>query len=343
MEDKKNGKERKKGLNWAISLLEKYFKGELDAKSTEKLRKWNPEEIGPIYEASEEEIYRSREKVKENLFRRLGIEDPDKNEEPQNKRKGRAIFNLLKYATAAVIAGLIITGGYFAMNRSALPPSNYLAKSNEEIVIEAGKSIRVITLPDSTRLHINIGSIISYNKSSFNHRKREVRLEGEAFFDVAKNPDKPFIIYTDKLTTTVKGTSFNIKAYKELEENSISVRNGLVEISDGEKKLTLLTINEQLTYNTAKNQFKTETVRWQNAAEWIRGGFVLNYVGPQELAMRIKQYYGKNIEIRDHALDNIRMKSSFAKGTGFENVIRTLCELYHVKYSWENDKIILYK
>jgi len=104
-----------------------------------------------------------------------------------------------------------------------------------------------VTLPDGTVVQLNAGSRLEITEATFNRQKREVWLSGEAFFEVAKNPEKPFIIHTGTMQTTVRGTSFNVKAYGELGENVVSVRNGRVEIVENRK-----TIADEYIYQVEK-------------------------------------------------------------------------------------------
>ena len=136
---------------------------------------------------------------------------------------------LRKYAAVAAVL-LIAAGGlftYYSFSDTDTHGQSLLAEVSEKTIFDADKNIRELKLPDGSVITINRGSRISVIKNEFNKDKREVWLEeGEAFFDVAKNPEKPFIVHSREIQTIVKGTSFNIKAYGELNENVVSVSTG---------------------------------------------------------------------------------------------------------------------
>lgn len=91
-----------------------------------------------------------------------------------------------------------------------------------------GKNIELLTLADGSRVTLSPGSSLQY-RAGLAGPRREVRLQGEAFFQVAKNPDAPFLVYTDQLVTTVLGTSFRVKAYAG-HKNEVAVHEGRVSV-----------------------------------------------------------------------------------------------------------------
>ncbi|MDF7815064.1 FecR family protein [Hymenobacter sp. YC55] len=92
----------------------------------------------------------------------------------------------------------------------------------------AGKQVQLLTLADNSRITLYPGSSLQY-KSGLAGPRREVKLKGEAFFQVAKNPARPFLVYTDQLVTTVLGTSFRVKAYAG-RKNEVAVHEGRVSV-----------------------------------------------------------------------------------------------------------------
>ena len=113
-----------------------------------------------------------------------------------------------------------------------------LSRSSEPIELVTKTTSKgqkaTITLPDGSVLKLNSESSITYPKQ-FNKNVREVSLNGEAFFEVAGNPKKPFIVSSEGLRTKVLGTSFNINAYKDFSEIAVTVVTGRVEVSGKDK------------------------------------------------------------------------------------------------------------
>jgi transmembrane sensor len=189
---------------------------------------------------------------------------------------------------------------------------------------------------------LNGGTKLSIVENQFNRKLREVWLTGEAFFEVAKNPEKPFIIHTGTMQTTVRGTSFNVKAYPQLSENVVSVRSGKVEVSDATETFGILTHNKQLTYNTANKKTQIAESDWNDAAGWMEGRMIFNSASILEIQLRLKQHYGLEMEVTGNALKDVQCNAGFKKGASVEEVLERISALYNVKYEIKTNKVIFY-
>jgi len=325
-------------LLWATKLFGRYASHTLEEKSRERIENWNPEDIPERFSASDEMLDEGCARVTDNVFSRLGFESEKKERKivlPDNGKKMRRLLPAVYYRYAGV-AVILIVATFTAMHFSDT------FQGERKIMAEAGRKdltvllaqddIRQCSLPDGTQLHINKGSKVSYNRNEFNHEKREVWLEGEVFFDVAKDAGRLFIIHNGNLQTVVRGTSFNVKAYQELEEMSIAVRTGKVEIRDNRKIIAELTPNEQLLYTKSDEKARESVINWQDASAWMEGKLVLQNAGIDELLLRIRQLYNTEITLDKDILKNERIAISFEKSAGFTDVISAICQLYDVQY-----------
>ena len=160
--------------------------------------------------------------------------------EPTNKN-----FYLRQVVILAMVVGLIIAT--WAIIKS---PEEAIAagkKDNISLVSTNNGSRTKMILPDGSSVWLNAGSKLNYNKN-FDASVREVYLTGEAFFDVVKNPERPFVIHTSKMDVKVLGTQFNVKAYEQDKTFETSLINGSVEVflkKDPAKKY-LLKPNQKL-------------------------------------------------------------------------------------------------
>jgi len=337
---KKNrtGKSYREALLWVTGLFERYTNQTLNGKSRESIEKWNPEDIPERFNASEDMLDKGCERVTGKVFAQLGF-DRDKQGRTRDtstpNKKEKRLMPAVYYKYAAVAVVLIIatfTAIYFSGSLQRGQQMTAETGKKDITVLSAEQAITCVTLPDGSQLHINKGSRISYNKREFNRKKREIWLEGEAFFEVAKDPGRLFIIHNGNLQTVVRGTSFNVKAYNELEEMSIAVRTGKVEIRDNEKIIAELTPNEQLLYTKSGGKAQESVVDWQDAAAWMEGKLVLQNAGINELLLRIKQLYNMEITLDKDVLKDERIVISFEKGTSFTDMMNAICLLYNVKY-----------
>jgi ferric-dicitrate binding protein FerR (iron transport regulator) len=151
------------------------------------------------------------------------------------RKPSRRVYRRMKqaYRYAAVFV-LAFTAGMGAIRfyRPAQPDAEQTAAEREtfftEYTVPYGSKSMVI-LPDSSLIWMNAGSRLRYS-SAFNHAEREVFVEGEAYFKVARNEAKPFFVRTSAVTLKVLGTSFNVKAYPEEDLVETTVESGSVQV-----------------------------------------------------------------------------------------------------------------
>ena len=255
-------------------------------------------------------------------------------------RKTRIIPRTRRYASLYKYAAILLFG--FLLAGVAYYQFYTGSDVRVQTSYDATNQVEKEQLADGTTVYLNQDSklILSFD---YNQRTREVWLRGEAFFEVAKNPEKPFIIHHGQLQTIVKGTVFNIKAYPELSENVVTVKSGVVEVRGEKGLLGTLIANQQLIYNNLNGENKREELRWEDAAGWINGELILNYANADELKLRIRQFYGMDLEVRGNILENMRMRSVFMKGTPVDDVMKSICGLYGLTYKLVENKILLYK
>ncbi len=341
-EGKKNNsryRHYREALTRTIELFKRYTEGQADEDVRRMLDNWNPEDIPEQYDIPDDVLKAGSEQVTNSVFSQLGFspEEEDGKQTPQPARRPPVrIFPLnpvawRKYAAIAVILIASIIGTTYFLSPS-LHYNRQDVVQADRTVLFAENDILSATLPDGTQIQINKGSTLSYDKRRFNQKDREVWLEGEAYFDVEKNPSKVFIIHSDKLQTTVRGTSFNISAYKELEKINVSVRTGKVEVSDAGRLLAQLTPNEQLRYNKSDFRAQESNVNWDDAAAWMQGRLLLQNADIDEFLLRIQQLYGVEVTVSNAMLHNKQILISAEKETSFTEVMNAFCFLYEVKY-----------
>lgn len=123
----------------------------------------------------------------------------------------------------------------------------------------------VVKLPDGSRIQLSANSTLRFPKT-FEAEEREVYLVGEAFFDVARRPNQPFLVHTDELVTRVVGTSFWVKAFKNQRDVSVDVKTGKVAVfvrqssedSPDPKKSVTLTPNQKVIYEAAHDALQKQ-------------------------------------------------------------------------------------
>ncbi|MET0465669.1 MAG: FecR domain-containing protein [Chitinophagaceae bacterium] len=132
-----------------------------------------------------------------------------------------------------------------------------ITDNNHQVVAQKGSRTRAI-LPDGSTVWLNAGSSISYGKT-FNDKIREVTLYGEAYFDVVKQPDRPFIVHAGDINIKVLGTSFNVKSYPGDDLVETTLIKGLVQIiQPGNKPAIYLHPNQKISLPSASHEISTD-------------------------------------------------------------------------------------
>ena len=175
---------------------------------------------------------------------------------------------------------------------------------------------------------LKAGSTFEY-PPLFSGTTREVSLQGEAYFDIAPDKVKPFIIHTDEVKTTVLGTAFNIKAWLDQHKVTVSVTRGKVKVENKKRILAVLTINEEVQYDLADaTNVKKAVVNGEIVTDLTIQVFVFQNMTFSEIAEVLSQRYGVNIEIRSKELADTEMVSSFSGTESLDVVLTILCGIY---------------
>lgn len=145
--------------------------------------------------------------------------------EPVSEKKSRK--KILIWALPAVL--IIAVASWLFTGKEQEKPAPLAISGNNQISTRNGSRTKV-DLPDGSSVWLNAGSKLEYDKL-FGNELREVYLTGEAYFDVVKNPDKPFIVHTKAAKVKVLGTAFNVRSYPEDNKIETSVIHGSVEVT----------------------------------------------------------------------------------------------------------------
>ena len=250
-------------------------------------RLWN--ETNGI-EVSDESAKRALQNVKEKL-----------NINKSRTRHIQWIQVATKYAAILLlplITGLIVWGIM----------ENKVAESSDmiECYVPAGEQ-KTIQLPDGTEVKINSNSLLIYPKE-FHGEQRRVHLSGEAFFNVRRNEDMPFIIGTGPLKIKVLGTQFNVESYPEDEYITTILNQGSVKVFRNEKEAEgiIMKPDEKLIYSNKNNTFELIHADAKKESSWTQGKIrfeeqLLSYIlKTLERRYNVHFYYGKDINTEEY-------------------------------------------
>lgn len=208
---------------------------------------------------------------------------------------------------------------------------------NNELIIPKGGEYQII-LADGTRVWLNSASKLTF-PPYFTGAERRVTLSGEAFFDVAHDDKKPFIVETARMDVKVLGTRFNVNAYEDNEVVSATLVNGSVEVFSGEQQTIRLAPGEQA-YGKERELEKRE-VNVRLYTSWIDGKFMFNNTELEEIAKQISRWYDVQIFFSNENVKKVRFTGAIMKFKPLEDLIRMIEKTSQVRFSVKNKTIVI--
>lgn len=279
----------------------------------------------------------------DNIWNRIDIVERDSIKEKFNYAKPKtglfAYTNFLKVAVALII---LMGTGLLTYNLLNHPNDQQL----ETVIATNKKTFRM--LDDGTKIWLNKNSTFSYNKT-FGKDKREITLTGEAYFDVARNTAIPLFIHAGDIDIEVKGTAFNVNAYKDSPIIQVALVRGLIQITDRSdlKRKVLLHPSEKLTLTTSKNneqhKFFISAMRSEtlfNDTKWKADTLSFNKERLKDLVVRMEKKFDLKIEIRSEKLKETRFSGTFIN-ENIQQALEALKLSYPLSYTISNRLVVI--
>jgi ferric-dicitrate binding protein FerR (iron transport regulator) len=203
----------------------------------------------------------------------------------------------------------------------------------------------IIELSDGSKIWLNADSRIEY-PDVFAGTTREVHLHGEAFFEVAKNPAKPFIIHLDKGTIRVLGTSFNVRAYDDEAVVETSVRTGKVafipKYKSAKKKAdtVFITPDNKVRFSYRQEQVVLEPTVSKDDKAWTEGTLIFKDNSFEEIAAALERSFGKQVVFVSEKVKAYRFRGSF-NNDSLDNIMFYLQKIKDFKYKITSTQLII--
>lgn len=200
-------------------------------------------------------------------------------------------------------------------------------------------SHKILTLPDGTKVTVNLNTKLEFPKE-FTGNTRDVYLSGEAFFDVAHDSTKPFLVHTGLYTTRVLGTKFNINAYPGNNQITVTVSQGKVQVEDKQAVIKTLLPSDQLVIEKSTGIASHQKVDIIQATEWKDEDLVFDNISFEDAAMVISKRYNVSIEFNNESIRQCRFTSTFFSSNGLDQVLDILTTITNTTWVKENEKLI---
>lgn len=204
------------------------------------------------------------------------------------------------------------------------------------VVSTPAATTTLVTLSDGTRVMLNANSTLEYPASFDDAEVREVRLKGEAHFEVTKNPHRPFVVKAGEMQTQVLGTVFDVKAYRK-DAPKVTLMQGKVKVSNADTEI------EMRPGQTATLQADKIVVSKASpsASDWLEGDFDMDQVTLAEAMSDIGAWYNKTVVFQSQANMDKLIHFRFSRRAGLQEIITALNEMGVAKVRMEKGKIMV--
>ena len=312
-------------------LLIAYFKGEVSDEEAQQITEWIEAKI------EHQRYYQQLCRLFEVSY---WIEDIPEQTEVAFPKKTKALPWKHYVISFMKVAAIFVLG--FALHFFLNWQKTTHHELQHQIHVPTGQHVEIM-LADGSKVWLNSGSTLTF-PSKFNGKKRLVELDGEGFFEVKSDKERPFIVSTSKYQVKAVGTSFNIYDYQDSPQFEAALLNGKVEVTTNAKKSSVVILTPNQRAALCQGVLEVKPIKNANNYLWRKG--ILYFNEPLlEVFDKLQEYYDIEFQIRNSSLTR---KSPYCTGKfrakdGLEHIIRVLKETNHFDYQidYESKKIII--
>lgn len=252
-------------------------------------------------------------KVLGEIYHQIKIEESKSQAKPAKWEVPQRIITILIRVAAILFIPLTI---FILLNKDRLTPTD-TSVAWSEIYAPMGTRTK-FSLPDGSAGYLNAGSSIRF-ATVFKGKSREVTLNGEAYFDVLSDPQKPFVVSGNNIRVVAYGTSFNVEAYPEDQIHKVTLVKGKVEVfgekNDKVRSLGILTPGEMCVYNNEQSSAEFIRVDASKITSWKDGKLVFIDEPFSEVVKKLNRRYSVNIVIKEERLKDYSYLATFEDET----------------------------
>lgn len=240
------------------------------------------------------------------------------------------------YGIAASVAGLLLISTlllkFYAPNEKKVQYVQLSTKAGEK---------KIVFLEDGTKVHLAPQSRLKYPKK-FEEGIRTVDLQGEAYFEVSKNPHRPFTVHTSLLEVKVLGTHFNVNSYQRNKSTRVSLFEGKVSVSlsGNEEDNYIIKPGQEFYVNRLTRQIYQRNMDPGAVTGWMTNSLVFKNEKLSDAAEKINLMYGVQIIFSDQNTADTRLYATFENET-LLNILETIKATGNINYTIEDKKVYL--
>jgi ferric-dicitrate binding protein FerR (iron transport regulator) len=237
---------------------------------------------------------------------------------------------------AAAIAALVWAGGYGYYHKSGRKETVAM----QTISVPAGQRVNLL-LPDGTKVWLNARTTLKY-PVSFNDKERAMELNGEAYFEVAKDRKRPFIVNTDKGSVTALGTTFNVEAYTSGNEFTTTLMSGIVRIIPKNNPAAPLVLTSEQKAVWTGDSLRVEAIDDYTVYRWVEGLICFRNESIPAIMKELEKYYGVRIHVKSQQIKPYSYTGKFRHTDGIDYALRVLQKDVGFNYARDDENQIIY-
>lgn len=245
-------------------------------------------------------------------------------------------LSLRKVLTYAAVVIPFLFMSYFSYS--------YFTENNDSslasISVPAGATSEV-AFKDGSKVWLNSGSRIEV-ANNFGKKERRIKLDGEAYLEVARDTKSPFIVETEEVDVKVLGTVFNVNASKEQEEVRVTLQSGSVELLFNENDKLLLKPNEQAIYNITNKSIRVEQADMNKVLAWKNNVLIFSGEAFDSITHTLERKFNVKITIHNEILLNHRFVGDFVNNETIEQILNVMSSNKKFRYTINGNKIDIY-
>ena len=209
------------------------------------------------------------------------------------------------------------------------------ARVMNRLVIPRGGEFN-LTLSDGTRVWLNAETELRY-PVQFNGKERVVYLKGEAYFEVSKNKEKPFLVQVDDMSVKVYGTAFNVNTYNKIETVLVT---GSVSMNQGGKEV-LLKPNQKGVFDQVSGKITVEDVDVLAYVSWKNGDFIFRNESLNSIMDKLSRWYGLEVLYQDAGLQEVRLSGNLKRYKDVRELFVSFEKISDARFKVQGNKVIV--
>lgn len=299
-------------------LLEKYFKGACTAEEAAAVERYLSQESTPALDAWLMNTWQEAAQETETL---TTVSSPK-----------RIVKTHYRWYSAAAVILMLISAGTWLWQSQRKRQQLQIAAVQWDTIYNAGGNVRLVSMPDGSRVWMNTNAVLTYN-SDYNNKTRELWLKGEAYFEVTKDDGRPFSVHAGELATTALGTTFNIATGNKADGSiAVSLVTGKVAVRTAAFAY-VLTPGQMLLYKKGAPPVPIARFNIPEVLDWKNGKLIFENTTLEDAFAKLQSRYNCRIVLENEQLAKRKVTGSFTASETLEQILSTLQYVHRFSYA----------